>query len=51
MLKYHTQGVCASEIDFEIENGLVKNVHFTDQYSSDDVAGFNFLWTPLDYTF
>ena len=30
MNKYRTQGVCASEIDFEIENGLVKNVHFTD---------------------
>jgi uncharacterized protein (TIGR03905 family) len=30
MHKYCTQGVCASEIDFEIENGLVKNVHFTD---------------------
>jgi uncharacterized protein (TIGR03905 family) len=30
MHKYHTQGVCASEIDFEVENGLVKNVRFTD---------------------
>jgi uncharacterized protein TIGR03905 len=30
MLKYTTQGVCSSEIDFEVENGLVKNVHFTD---------------------
>ncbi len=25
-----TQGVCSSEIDYEIENGFVKNVHFTD---------------------
>ena len=30
MHKYRTQGVCASEIDFEIENGLVKNVLFID---------------------
>lgn len=30
MVKYHTQGVCASQIDFEIENGIVKNVQFTD---------------------
>lgn len=30
MHKYNPQGVCASEINFEIENGLVKNVHFTD---------------------
>ena len=30
MLKYHTQGVCSSEIDFDIENGFLKNVHFTD---------------------
>ena len=29
MHKYHPQGVCASEIDFDIESGLVKNVHFT----------------------
>jgi uncharacterized protein (TIGR03905 family) len=30
MPKYHTQGVCSSQIDFDIENGFLKNVHFTD---------------------
>lgn len=30
MLKYYPQGTCASEISFEIESGIVKNVHFTD---------------------
>jgi uncharacterized protein (TIGR03905 family) len=27
-LNYKTQGVCAKEIDFSIENGKVKNVSF-----------------------
>ena len=30
MYKYQTKGVCASEISFQIENGHVNNVHFTD---------------------
>lgn len=30
MHHYRPQGVCASRIDFELENGLVKNVRFTD---------------------
>lgn len=30
MLKYRTQGVCSSEINFEIDNGRVKNVRFFD---------------------
>ena len=30
MHQYHPEGVCASRIDFELENGLVKNVCFTD---------------------
>jgi len=30
MLKYYPQGTCASEISFEIESGILKNVHFTD---------------------
>ena len=29
MQNYYTQGVCASKIDYKIENGLIKNVHFT----------------------
>ncbi len=28
MHKYRTKGVCSSEIDFDIEDGIVKNVHF-----------------------
>jgi uncharacterized protein (TIGR03905 family) len=28
MVKFHTQGICATEIDFTIENGVVKNVRF-----------------------
>lgn len=30
MFKYRTHGVCSSEISFDIENGVLKNVHFTD---------------------
>lgn len=30
MTTYRTQGVCASEIHFEIEQGTLKNVRFTD---------------------
>lgn len=30
MYKYYTEGVCSSEIDFEIEDGRVKNVVFID---------------------
>jgi len=30
MLKYYPQGTCASEISFDIESGIVKNVNFTD---------------------
>ncbi len=30
MHKYFTEGVCSSEIDFEIENGCLKNVKFID---------------------
>lgn len=26
---YQTQGVCSSQIDFEVEDGIVKNVRFT----------------------
>lgn len=26
---YRTQGVCSSSIDFEVEDGIVKNVKFT----------------------
>ncbi len=29
MHKYRTCGVCATEIEFEIENGILKKVHFT----------------------
>lgn len=29
MYKYRTKGVCSSEITFDIEEGLVKNVCFT----------------------
>ena len=29
MYKYYPKGTCSSEICFEIENGLLKNVHFT----------------------
>ncbi|RBP63791.1 uncharacterized protein (TIGR03905 family) [Alkalibaculum bacchi] len=29
MITYHTNGVCSSEINFDIKDGLVKNVHFT----------------------
>lgn len=29
MTTYHTNGVCSSEINFDIEDGFVKNVHFT----------------------
>lgn len=29
MITYHTHGVCSSEIDFDIKEGLVKNVRFT----------------------
>lgn len=28
-MQYYTKGVCSSRIDFDIDNGLVKNVHFT----------------------
>lgn len=28
-MKYHTQGVCAQSIDFEITDGKVHNVNFT----------------------
>ena len=28
MFKYKTKGVCAREINFEVENGIVKNVNF-----------------------
>lgn len=27
-MRYKTSGVCASAIDFEVENGLVRNVRF-----------------------
>jgi uncharacterized protein (TIGR03905 family) len=30
MYKYYTKGVCSSEIEFEIEDGVVRNVKFTD---------------------
>lgn len=30
MIKYRPQGVCASEIRFELEEGRVKNVQFED---------------------
>lgn len=30
MHQYEPQGVCASKIEFEIENGFVKNVQFSD---------------------
>lgn len=26
---YQPQGVCSAQIDFEVEDGIVKNVHFT----------------------
>lgn len=26
---YRTHGVCSSKIEFEVDNGIVKNVHFT----------------------
>jgi uncharacterized protein (TIGR03905 family) len=29
MYKYRTHGVCATEIEFEIHNGSLKNVHFS----------------------
>ena len=29
MTKYYTEGVCATEIDFEIENDILKEVKFT----------------------
>lgn len=28
MYKYHTHGVCSSDIKFEIGNGNLKNAHF-----------------------
>lgn len=28
MKTYHTEGVCATEINFEIENGILKDVKF-----------------------
>ena len=28
MFNYKTKGVCAREINFEVENGIVKNVNF-----------------------
>lgn len=30
MYRYRTEGVCSSEIDFEIEDGRVKSVRFID---------------------
>lgn len=30
MYKYYTKGVCSSEIEFEIEDGVLRNVKFTD---------------------
>lgn len=30
MHSYRTKGVCSSKIDFDIDDGLLKNVHFTD---------------------
>lgn len=30
MHSFEPQGVCASRIDFEIENGILKKVHFED---------------------
>jgi uncharacterized protein (TIGR03905 family) len=30
MYKYTTKGVCSSKIEFEIEEGFVRNVRFTD---------------------
>lgn len=26
---YQPQGVCSAQIDFEVEDGIVRNVHFT----------------------
>ena len=28
MMKYNTQGVCAKEISFDVQNGRLKNVRF-----------------------
>ncbi len=28
MIEYKTQGVCSRKIEFEIENGILKNVNF-----------------------
>jgi uncharacterized protein (TIGR03905 family) len=30
MYKYNTKGVCSSKIEFDIEEGIVRNVRFTD---------------------
>jgi len=30
MYRYYPEGVCSSEIHFEIENGIVHNVNFVD---------------------
>lgn len=30
MIRYKTHGVCSSEITFEIDNGILKNVRFVD---------------------
>lgn len=29
MISYTTQGVCSTEISFDIDNGVLKHVHFT----------------------
>lgn len=29
MVSYRTKGVCSSQIDFDLDNGIVKNVKFT----------------------
>ena len=28
-MKYRTKGTCSSSIDFELDNGIIKSVHFT----------------------
>ncbi len=27
-ITYHTKGVCAARVEFDIEEGVVKNIHF-----------------------
>lgn len=32
-MKYRTKGTCSSAIDIELDNGIIKSVHFTGGYN------------------